>query len=338
MAELPGPYGRPPMDEPMHATPTADLELEQRLDAYARARLSIAPEAAARIRERVMQDARRNLGGPGTVSSLAVARAGAPDLSNPAARARLRRTGALLLAATLAIGVFGGAAAAAQPGGPLYGASVWVEMITLPGDPAERAVAELRRLETRLSEIQAAARRGDRGAVAAAIAAYGAIADEALDGAGADAAALDHLKLALDRHLSVLQAVAATAPEQASEAIQRNIDRAVQRNDATLEKIVARTPPPSAGGANQGAGGNQGGGANPGGAANPADGNGGTATSEPPKTQKPDDPTGPVATPDPTKKPKPTPKPDPTPAEAAPTDHPGGHGPGQSPPAGNNRP
>jgi hypothetical protein len=327
------------MDEPMHATPTADMELEQRLDAYARARLSIAPDAAARIRERVMHDARRNLGGPRTVSSLAFARAGAPGLNHPAARARLRRSGALLLAATLAIGVFGGAAAAAQPGGPLYGASVWVEMITLPGDPAQRAVAELRRLETRLGEIGRAARRGDRGAVAAAIGAYGAIADEALAGAGADATALDHLKLALDRHLSVLQAVAASAPQQASEAIQRNIDRAVQHNDATLEKIVARTPAPNAGGANQGAGGNQGGGANPGGAANPAGGNGSTATAEPPKTQKPDDPTGPAATPDPTKKPKPTPKPDPTPAEAAPTDHPGGgHGPGQSPPAGNNRP
>ena len=32
----------------MHATPTADMELEQRLDAYARARLSLAPDAAAR--------------------------------------------------------------------------------------------------------------------------------------------------------------------------------------------------------------------------------------------------------------------------------------------------
>jgi hypothetical protein len=327
------------MDEPMHATPTADMELEQRLDAYARARLSITPDAAARIRERVMQDARRNLGGPGTVSSLAAARAGAPGLRHTAARARLRRSGALLLAAALGVGVLGGTAAAAQPGGPLYGASVWVEMITLPGDPAERAVAELRRLEARLGEIQAAAKRGDRGAVAAAIAAYGAIADEALEGAGTDGPALDHLKLALDRHLAVLQAVAATAPAQASEAIQRNIDRAVLHNDATLEKIVARTPPPNAGGANQG-----GGGANPGGATNPAGGDGGAATAEPPKAQNPDDPTSPAVTPDPTKKPKPTPKPDPTPAEAAPTPttaHPGGgggHDPGQSPPAGNNRP
>ena len=31
----------------MQATPTADMELEQRLDAYARARLNLPPAAAA---------------------------------------------------------------------------------------------------------------------------------------------------------------------------------------------------------------------------------------------------------------------------------------------------
>ena len=58
------------MDEPMHATPTADMELEQRLDAYARARLSFPPEAAARIRARLMRDARQTLGSVAVPSGL----------------------------------------------------------------------------------------------------------------------------------------------------------------------------------------------------------------------------------------------------------------------------
>ncbi len=241
------------MDEPMHATPTADMELEQRLDAYARARLSLAPDAAARIRAQVMGDAHLALGSAVTSRGL-TAVAGRP-VSHASGwnRARLRRGGALLLAAGLAVGVLGGTAAAAQPGGPLYGQRLWVEEVTLPADPTQRAAAELRRLESRIGEIEAAAKNGDQGGVAAAITAYGQIADEALGGAGTDASLLDLLRLALDRHLAVLQAAAATAPAEAQAAIERNIERAVERSDATLVKIGSRTPPLN---------GNQGGGSN----------------------------------------------------------------------------
>ena len=302
------------MDDPMHATPTADMELEQRLDAYARARLSLAPETGARIRERVMREARQSLGGSPSAPSLALVREQTRSLAGARTRARLRRSGALLLAAGLAIGVLGGTAAAAQPGGPLYDTRVWVEEVTLPGDPGDRAVAELRRLEARLGEIQAAARTGDRGALAAAIAAYGRIEDQALEEAGTDASMLDRLWAALDRHLTVLRGVAATAPSQAREAIERNIDRAVQHNDTTLDRIVSRTPPPNANQGGGGTGAGQGGGAN----AQPAHSPKPAATPNPDGTKKPHPTTKPAVVPDPT---PPARTPTPTPV---PQDHHGG--------------
>ena len=85
----------------------------------------------------------------------------------------------------------------------------------------------------------AAARRGDRAAVAAALLAYGEIADEALIAAAGDEAAIDRLRIALDHHVAVLQAIAAKVPSQASEAIGRNIDRAIEHNGATLDRIHA---------------------------------------------------------------------------------------------------
>jgi hypothetical protein len=300
------------MDEPMHATPTADMELEQRLDAYARARLSLPPVAAARIRARLMRDARLTLGSTPAPAGLTILEAQPVPRVHGWSRARVRRGGALLLAAGLAVGVLGGTAAAAQPGRPLYAARVWVEEVTLPGDPSERAAAELLRLEARMSEIEAAASSGDQDALAAAIAAYGDIADEALGGAGTDAFLLDRLRAALDRHLAVLQAVAATAPAQAQAEIERNIERAVEHNDATLLNIGSRTSTPT---------GNQGGGTN----------------AQPGVDQKPDTNPAPAATPDP-KKPHPTTKPNPTPAvqppAPTPTDHQGGGKPSPKPKQG----
>ena len=301
----------------MHATPTADMELEQRLDAYARARLSFPPEAAARIRARLMRDARQTLGSATVPSGLTILGTGSTSRTNGWSRARLRRGGALLLAAGLAVGVLGGTAAAAQPGGPLYGARVWVEEVTLPADPGERAAAELLRLEARMSEIEAAASSGDQDALAAAVAAYGEIADEALGGAGTDASLLDRLRAALDRHLAVLRAVAATAPAQAQAAIERNIERAVEHNDATLLNIGSRTPTPNA---------NQGGGPN----------------SQPTVNQKPDANPTPAATPDQSKKPHPSTKPVATPAvqppAPTPTDHQGGGKPSPKPKQGHGGP
>jgi hypothetical protein len=320
------------MDEPMQATPTADMELEQRLDAYARARLNIAPDAAARIRARVMLEARQTLNGAATAPSLTVVGAPANARTGGRLQARVRRGGALLLAAGLAVGVLGGTAAASTAGGPLYGARVWVEEMTLPTEPTERAAAELRRLESRLAEIQIAAANGDDGAATAALAAYSQIADEALAEAGTDSSSLNRLQVVLGRHLAVLRGIAAMAPSQATEALQRNIDRAVLRNDATLEKIASQTPPPNA---NQGGGGQGGAGQGGGGQGGANEGRGPGA--QPEHSQKPPTTPKPAATPDQTKKPHPTAKPVPTPASPASTPDPtarpgsGNHPPKPSP-------
>jgi hypothetical protein len=258
-----------------------------------------------------MQDARQTLGSAAVPPGLTTHGARSVSRGNGWSRARLRRGGALLLAAGLAVGVLGGTAAAAQPGGLLYAARVWVEEVTLPSDPSERAAAELRRLEARMSEIEAAASSGDQDALAAAIAAYGEIADEALGGAGTDTSLLDRLRVALDRHLAVLRAVAATAPAQAQAAIERNIERAVEHNDATLLNIGSRTSTPNA---------NQGGGSN----------------AQPGVNQKPATNPTPAATPDQSKKPHPTAKPVAPPAvqPPAPTDHQGGGKPSPKPKQG----
>jgi hypothetical protein len=274
-----------------------------------------------------MLEARQTLNGTATSPSLMVVGATANARTGGRLRARARRGGALLLAAGLAVGVLGGTAAASTAGGPLYGARVWVEEMTLPTEPTERSAAELRRLESRLAEIQVAAAHGDQGAVTAALAAYGQIADEALAEAGTDSATLNRLQVALGRHLAVLRGIAATAPSQATEALQRNIDRAVLRNDATLEKIASQTPPPNS---NQGGGGQAGGGQ---GGAN----EGGGPGAQPEHSQKPPTTPKPAATPDETKKPHPTAKPVPTPATPVSTPEPtarpgsGNHPPKPSP-------
>lgn len=217
----------------MHVSIGGDLEIEQRLDAYARVRLSPTERASARMRARIMREA-----------LLAMATASTASTTNSIDRARAQRRGGLLrrgagvlLAAALSLAVAGGAMAAAQAGGPLYPTRMWLETITLPADGAARADADLVRLESRMQEVIAAARKGDRGAVAAALHAYQEIANEALLAATGDAAAIERVRLALDRHLAVLVAVAAKVPPQASEAIGRNIDRAIERNGATLDRI-----------------------------------------------------------------------------------------------------
>jgi hypothetical protein len=248
------------MDDQMQASISGELELQRRLDAYASVRLSATPRADARMRARVMREARlafaARADSPGPVGSI-----GSIDVTRTRRRADLfRRGGGLLLAAGLSLGVAGGAMAAAQAGGPLYPTRMWLETITLPTDGGGRTDAEIARLETRMVEMMAAARSGDRGAVEAALLAYEEIADDAEAVATGDSAAMDRLRIALDRHLAVLESVAAKVPPQARDSIERNIDRAIEHNAATLERIGATRGGPAA---------NPGGaGTKPGGAAN----------------------------------------------------------------------
>ena len=224
----------------MQASIGGDLEIEQRLDAYARVRLSPTERATARMRARVMREARLALA-RGSTASLPVS----IDAARARRRGLIRRGAGLLVAAGLTLTVAGGAMAAAQAGGPLYPTRMWLETIALPADGAARADADLVRLEERMLEVIAAAREGDRAAVAAALLAYQQIADDALIAAHGDEAAIDRIRIALDRHLAILEAVAAKVPPQASEAMRRNIDRAIERNGATLERIESNKDRPA---------------------------------------------------------------------------------------------
>jgi hypothetical protein len=275
------------MDESMQASISGDLDIERRLEAYAAVRLSPSALAAARMRARVMREARLSF----AAAEQSSARIATLVEIQARRRAGLMRRGAgILLAACLSLGVAGGAMAAAQAGGPFYPTRMWLETITLPAVGAGRMDAEIMRLESRLAEVMAAARSGDQGAVEAALLAYQAIADEAVSAGGGDLAASERLRLALDRHLAVLATVASNVPAQARESIERNILRAIEHNAATVQRID----------------GNRGGPTKP-----------GVAAPEPNATARP------ARSPKPTQEPAAahTPKPDPTP-RAEPTANP----------------
>jgi hypothetical protein len=247
------------MDDPMQASMAADLEVERRLNDFARGRLTPSAASKARSRARVMREARLAFADQATGSAAATVATELAVVRARARRAAMRRGMALLAAAVLSLAAVGGALAASGAGGPLYGARVWVETVTLPSDPGARATAELARLESRLAEIQAAVRKGDRTAAAAALAAYEQIADEALAGAGTDQAAIDKLIAALDRHVAVLERVAGQVPPQAAASIQLNIEKAISHNDAAIQRIEAGsngdgTGPAGGNGAQPGAG------------------------------------------------------------------------------------
>lgn len=226
----------------MQASIGAALEVERRLDDFARARLTPSAAAKARARARVMREARLAFAGHAAAAAAAVEL----ERAQTSTRRRLIRRGAgLALAATLSLVAVGGTLAATTAGGPLYRTRVWLERVALPSGADARANAEIVRLDARLAELEAAVRSGDRAAVAAALTAYQDIADEAIAAAGADASAVEKVLAALGRHLAVLERVADQVPPQAAEAINRNIERAIEHADATIDRIEATPPGPS---------------------------------------------------------------------------------------------
>ena len=127
-------------------------EMEQRLRAYADARLSPTPEAVERMRAaivaraaggRAMRDGQRRTGA-------VVGPAWWPI--------RSRRAIGALLAASLTLGstaaVFG-----ATPGSPLYGTRLWLELLTLPQSGDARLDAQVAQLDQRDAERSAPVRR-----------------------------------------------------------------------------------------------------------------------------------------------------------------------------------
>jgi hypothetical protein len=215
-------------DDFMKSRTAGGQELARRLEAYARARLSPDEAAVARIRARVMLEARARLE---TAPAVHVVPDRTPIGWARGAR-RLRRPAALLLAAGLSLGVVGGAAFAAQPGGPLYNTRLWLEAATLPSDPAARTAADVARLDARLDEVAEATRGGNEHGADAALAAYQAVVDDALRAAGTSDALLAELEDALGKHLTVLNGLLDKAPEQA----RPGIENAIEKSGRALEK------------------------------------------------------------------------------------------------------
>lgn len=199
-------------------------------DAYADARLRADPERTGVVRSRVVGAARsqaRHQIAPASVQSARRRRFAFPRV----ARTPLLAAASLILLSLAA----GGALAATAPGGPLYGARLWVEEAQLPVAPQAREDAQLDRLDDRLEEARRAAQSGDVNALVAALEEYQQTAAEALAGAGADEARREHVATQLARHVAVLEALTARVPERAAEAIRAAVDQAEARIRAMLE-------------------------------------------------------------------------------------------------------
>ncbi|MEX2184696.1 MAG: hypothetical protein WEC14_09640 [Chloroflexota bacterium] len=280
-----------------------DEMLRDRLEAFAETRLSPSLSATSRMRARVLAVAHRQAATVSVSGALTLVRVpGALPVRGGAAR---RRTAALILAASLALGTFAGTAFAARPGGPLYDVRLWAETLTLPTESSSRAVAELQRLRERLREATSASVAGEQVAATAALIAYERILAEATGAAAAtgDDVAAAALHAGVGRNVEVLQGLIATLPDQAGTAISRSIERAIQRSNDAVRSMSGSGPASGGGGGG---------------------GGGGGSTTEPTRSPKLVKTAKPEATPKPTKAPaspagggKATPPPDSTPRPTA---------------------
>lgn len=266
------------MDGTMDPLMPGDEELQRRLEAYAEERLRPDPLARARARARVVAEA----------AAAPTVGPGRPAPVERPLQSRRRLLVGLLAASVALVVLVGGAAAMSGPGGALYGARLWFEEVTLPSEPGARAAAELRRIEARFDEVEAATARGDEGALAAALAAYEGTVDEALGSVPAELRE-QHLEDVLSKHLVLLDGLLETAPAPAIEGL-RN---AIEKSGKALDRLDERGPDASPGGRPS-----EGPGASPGGGrpstkpdASPANGKpsvGPGASPDATKSQKPD--------------------------------------------------
>jgi hypothetical protein len=249
------------MNDHMIDLMAGDARLRRRLEAYADLRLTPDLAATSRIRARVLAYAHRQADLARADASLTIVPPTTSRISPhattrptaiPRRHARWRRALAAIWAAALLIALAGGTAAATRPGSALYDLRVWFEAVTLPAEPSARAVAELERLDQRISEAVEAARTSDVAGVAAALAAYERIMEEASAAvlAADDPVAAAVLETGVGRNVDVLQALVWQVPTQASEAIGRAIERAIERSGTTIDRVDAvKKPRLDAGGA-----------------------------------------------------------------------------------------
>jgi uncharacterized protein YciI len=207
--------------------------VEDLLEAYADARLTPSGPVLARIRANAMAQAAAS-----AAMTAAEHRAGEPA-ALPTARWRLpqlqvpRRAFALGLAATMTLGT-SAAVLAAPPGSPFYNARVAIEAALIPTQVDARLAAHEEHLAQLVAAAEAAAASGDPVALEAALAAYSAEVDAAVNDVGDDAGRLARLEEVLAKHVAVLTALQVDVPEEAS------IDRAIESSQKAVEKIKAK--------------------------------------------------------------------------------------------------
>jgi hypothetical protein len=191
------------------------------LDAFADGRLRADPARTGLVRARVVAAARAEAAEARRAVATPPARHRRWFVVPRPVRAPVLAAAGLLLAAALAGGVLAGTA----PGGPLYGARLWLEEQLLPVAPQARDEAQIDRLDDRLAEAQRAAEEGDVAAVIAALDEYRRTAQEAVDAAGDDTVRREHVAAQIARHVAVLEALMARVPERAAAAIRDVVDR-----------------------------------------------------------------------------------------------------------------
>jgi hypothetical protein len=226
-------------DELMNQDTVATDEMEQRLRAYADARLSPTPEAVDRMRAAIVA---RATGAAATRNGQRRFGAIVPRGWLPI---RSRRAVGALLAASLTVGS-AAAVFAATPGSPLYGPRLWLEALTLPQSGDARIDAQVGQLDQRDAEVEQAASARDATAVTAALAAFDDELAAAVRDAGNDPSKLAHLEAVLQKHITVLEGVLANAPAAAVPAIQGAIT-ASSKALAQIEARLQELPPPAPG-------------------------------------------------------------------------------------------
>lgn len=196
-----------------------DVELAARLEAYAHDRLTPDPAARGRLRAELIVRANEVLG----PSRVPIGRRGFFG------RLRWRVAPAFVAAAFALVLLAGGALAASHAGGPLYGARLWLEDVTLPSDPDARLDAEVAHLQARLDEAAAAGAAGDAGALNAALDAYGRTLETAASTTGTDTDRANRLGWVIGRQRDVLSGLVGRLPAGAADAIERTLKRTQDR-------------------------------------------------------------------------------------------------------------
>jgi hypothetical protein len=206
----------------------ANDRVEDLLEAYAQSRLDPTGPVLARIRANVMAQAAASAAANRVLDRpmLAPTKPRFAWLQAPMPR----RAVALGLAATLTLGTTA-AVLAAPPGSPFYNARLVIETALLPTEIDARLAAYEAHLEQRLREAEAAGAAGDTNALAAALGAYEADVTAALGAAGDDAELLAHLEAMLAKHTTILVALEARLPAQAS------VDKAIANSQKAIQKI-----------------------------------------------------------------------------------------------------